>query len=560
MGAGLGPIAGETGGQTLLWQFSGQAGSFLSHQAIASVGDADGDGVPDLLVGSPFASPAGVPNAGQARLLSGASGAVIQTVNGTTYNGFLGISVAGPGDLDGDAAPDCVAGSQSGFVQAFSGATGSSLWVAAGPGGLFGFSVARGGDVNGDAVPDVFVGAPGANPINFFLGQAAGAASVISGSNGTTILTIAGSPPGDLLGWSVAGPGDLDGDGVPDLVAGARQAPGGYPDSNSPFGPGAAKAFSCATGALLWQANGTGWGSLFGTSVAAVGDIDADGVSELLVGVPLGAGALPGGPFGRARALSGASGAFLFDLVGSPWGNRFGSSVAGSGDVDGDGIPDLLVGAPLSPSLIPQSGTATLFSGAGASPLYDLIGRDVDDAFGASVAGVGDLNGDGVGEVAIAAPGATATVEVFSPVGPIGLRWFGNGCSWLSSGAPVVPSIGAIGGLPTAGNGAFAIWVSGAQGAMAARLLTGASSSSWLGIPLPLDLGTFGLPGCFLYASPDAIRVTGTGVGFFDYGTGSVPVPIPAAPALVGVLVHFQWSLPVPAPGRVTGGLSVRVL
>lgn len=157
--------------------------------------------------------------------------------------------------------------------------------------------------------------------------------AAVGAAQGYLLFEFPGSSAGDGFGWPVAGAGDVNADGFADLVVGAKFAPGG------PSVVGEAKVLSGATGAVPFTFAGTVAGGYLGWSVAGAGDVNGDGLPDVIVGAP-------GGPGGTARVISGASGAILHSFVAALTGSDFfGGSVAGPGDVDEDGKTDLLVGA-----------------------------------------------------------------------------------------------------------------------------------------------------------------------------------------------------------------------
>lgn len=170
----------------------------------------------------------------------------------------------------------------------------------------------------------------------------------------------------------------------------------------APSDTGRVFLISGLTGDTVHFLTGESAGDRFGTAVAVSEDIDGDGVAEFLVGAPYNDES--GSDAGKAYLYSGDSGVLIHSWLGRRAGEQFGRSLAGAGRVDADGVPDLIVGAPGNDSLAPGAGAAYVLSGADASPIHSLIGVNQDDSLGFAVAGVGDLNEDAHSDIAIGIP------------------------------------------------------------------------------------------------------------------------------------------------------------
>ncbi|MCI0589746.1 MAG: integrin alpha [Planctomycetes bacterium] len=479
-------LSGATG--LPLLTFTGTAGPDTHFgKSVAGLGDLTADGVPDLVIGTEKMEAGGVPHVGQARVYSGADGTVVYTFQGVGDYDWLGRSVAAAGDLDADGVPDFLLGRPGadaggipgrGEVQLRSGATGTLLLSLLGPEAwaYLGWSCASAGDVDGDGVPDVVAGAPFANPGGLLH---AGQAMVFSGTTGLTIHTFSGVVADGRLGWSVAGGGDVDGDGVPDLAVGVPQGE----VLGTATGTGSANVFSGADGSTIHTLQGDAVGDRFGFSVGFGGDLDGDGTPELLLGAPA---ADPSGLLdaGKLLVLAGGSAAPIFELQGAP-GDYLGFAAAAAGDMNGDGFPDLIVGASQS---FPYPAT-----GAGYA-------------------------------------------RAISPVGiPVGSSIFGAGCAG-AGGLP--PRISTSGGAPAPGNAQFGVVLSQAPGGSIAALFLGT-----LPIPAGVPVGGCGvhIGGGILQVGAPLVLAGAPGTAGAGYRILSAPVP--ALPGLAGATFFLQWAV-----------------
>ena len=344
------------------------------------IGDVDGDGVPDVVTSAPGCAKGGE-DAGRVYVYSTKTGRLLWTADGGARD-ELGTGVEGAGDVNRDGVPDVLASAPGGGrAYVYSGRDGRVLLTLAAENkdDVFGRHVAPAGDVDGDGYDDVLIGAPG----NGAGGKEAGRAYVFSGRDGHRLAVWTGEREGDHFGSAVASGAN-----------GARRwivvgAPAGGPRKTGRVylydGVSAKPAFvfdSDETGAAL--------GYMF---LSVPGDLDGDGVADVYATDFT--NSAKGPSTGRAYVYSGKTGRTLLTLTGETAGEGFGIGPAIAGDVDGDGTPDLIVGAWQYGGAAVSGGRAYLFSGRDGRLLKTFTCRVPGDTFGFDAVGMGDVDGDG---------------------------------------------------------------------------------------------------------------------------------------------------------------------
>jgi len=352
--------------------------------------DVDGDGHADIAAGARFKLWHGTQQNGSATVWSGASGAPIREWDGEWNDGLFGHWVMPVPDLSGDGLADVVIaaphaqvdGIARGILVARSPKTGEELWQRAETAGEnLGWDLALAGDQNGDGRVDLFVGAPA---------ELSGRVYLVSGKDGSVLRTYAPATHGGTFGWYVDRLDDLDGDGHPDLVVGGLSA-----TNADGARVGAAWVLSSASGNELYRWQGTDPRGGFGGVVAALGDLDGDGKGEIAVAAP-GTEDQTRTLTGELRVYSGRTGTELRRWQGTQAGELYGRMVAPTGDLDGDGVGDVAIGAPWHRREGgDRVGRVEFRSGKTGKVLGELFGDGPDCWFGWHIRRAPDPDGQG---------------------------------------------------------------------------------------------------------------------------------------------------------------------
>lgn len=411
-------------------------------------GDWDGDGEVDVLVGgSRYDGPKG--NAlGAAYVISGpiSGSSDVSTVYdlqvyGADNQDYLGISVAGLGDQDGNDSYADIAMGAYGYDGPTGAATESgAVYIINGPllgdyaidtvyDAMFygessrdwaGFSISSAGDVNADGYDDLVIGAYRHDPLSV---ADAGSAYLVLGPASTSSpknLSFAdtkffATTSGEWAGYAVGGGGDIDGDGEDELIIGAPQLTSGLYSYVGgayivSYDESASSALSTADGLVV----GVDTASFTGYSVAVAGDVNADGYDDVVIGAPEQntAGDASGAVYIIHGPITGTVYAYAADatIAAENADDYLGAAVAGAGDVDNDGRADIVIGAPLDDYSASNAGATyvvpspVLGSVDIAKVGNKLLGADAADNLGSSVAGGHDINDDGYDDVLTGAP------------------------------------------------------------------------------------------------------------------------------------------------------------
>lgn len=414
---------------------------------VAGIGDLDGDGFSDVLVG---AFGAGTNASGQVQLFRGSVNGLEPkpwwTFTCDAPGAEFGHQVEGVGDVNRDGIPDFAAGAtylsvpgkprQSGGAFVFlGGRQGPRLapgWPVAGEEAesSMGFTVAWAGDVNGDDYDDVLVGAHRAAKDRSQDAPLVGRVMLYPGGPDGPSTSPMWSPSGEknasAFGYSVHGAGDVNGDGYADVVVGSY----GYESSFA----GAGRAYVYYGGPAGphdhpdWTITGSQGGQMTGNSVCAAGDVDGDGFDDLVMGANGTSGLAAYG--GAVLVMLGGTGGLSHQVSWCFEANEpsmfVGHSVAGAGDLNGDGVGDLVFSAADGRQLLQGEGMAFVCYGSkrglDAHPSWSFRGGQMLSKYGATVRGAGDINGDGFADIVVGQPNFSGAVPR-------------QGCVWVHYGS-----------------------------------------------------------------------------------------------------------------------------
>jgi hypothetical protein len=552
----LAALPQQSGSIDLLTQanvtINGDLANSISGYSVDGAGDVNSDGLADVIIGAPSEAPSGRTSAGSAYVIYGSVAPSDLSLASLGANGFridgaaaadnAGIAVAGAGDVNNDGFADVIVGAKRasplsrtkvGAAYVIFGAAASSNvdlaslgargFVIAGSGSSgdwdTGQAVAGAGDVNLDGYADVLVGAWGADPSSR---ADAGSAFLIYGSAAPTDVdvtalgargvSIDGAAPGDLTGSDVGGAGDFNHDGYPDIIIGAI---GGSALTNVGAGfviYGSASMTNIDLASPLGtrgiRFDGTAVNGYLGRAVDGAGDVNGDGIDDVVIGeyaadpssrTDAGSTYVLYGSASPTDVTVNSLGARGFRIDGAATNDLSGFHLGNAGDINGDGFADVLIGAeqadPLSRS---NAGTSYVVYGSAVPVNVDLgtlgvhgiliAGAAAGDFCGTAVGGAGDVNGDGRPDLIIGSRQADPGGRSMAGTSSI-LYGFGTPALSYPTGLTGTPGVLATSAAPTVARTGAATF------SMVTPLPTGLSIAPATGIvsgtPAALSTGTY---------------------------------------------------------------------
>jgi FG-GAP-like repeat/FG-GAP repeat len=368
----------------IIGKWSGEAAGDQFGWTARRAGDLDGDSVEDFITTAPTHDN----GAGKIYIYSSKTGKLIHSVKGKPGYG-LGNSAVGVGDINGDGIADFAAGAPTadgkGAMFVYSGKDASLIHSLQGttPGASFGHEVSDCGDIDGDGTPDLLVGEMSGKGT----ADQCGRVIVYSGKSASQLFDLSGERTGDCFGNAAAV--EKIGDREFLLAVGAQNA--------GPANRGRVYVYHVKDSkpqlrfTIEGDANSVNLGQMF---ISFPGDIDRDGIADVYASDFSDNTKVAGG--GKVVVHSGANGKELLALYGTGAGEGLGTSPSDAGDVDGDGVGDLVVGAWQNREGAPSGGKVYLYSlGKSGKVLRTLTCKQAGDTLGFDACGIGDVDGDG---------------------------------------------------------------------------------------------------------------------------------------------------------------------
>ena len=408
------------------WTAEGNQAGALFGRSVSTAGDVNGDGYGDVIVGA-SGYDSGEADEGRVYVYHGSATGLDTSpswwAESNNTAAAFGYAVGTAGDVNGDGYSDIIVGApnytnvQTSEGKAYvyrgsiNGLITGPIWMAEGQQEKagFGYSVGTAGDVNGDGYSDIIIGAP-----DYDNGQTdEGCAFVYHGSvSGPSVapdwMGESNQTPAGF-GFSAGTAGDVNGDGYADIIVGAPNYTNGQTTEGRAYVyHGAASGLSSIPD---WTTESNQFIAYLGRSVGTAGDINGDGYSDVVVGMPY--ESYGAGMKGGVHVYCGSDIGLNLDpeivFEGEQIEDFFGHSVGTAGDVNGDGYADIIVGAPNLTNGEATEGRAYVYlgsaSGFGSAPDWITESDQSGANYGCSVGTAGDVNGDGFSDIIIGARG-----------------------------------------------------------------------------------------------------------------------------------------------------------